>query len=145
VARETPVRTVWIRERPLEGDGRVSWSSPGVEIRSDSAEPQRETIRYRAAAPGRILFARLAWPGYTAMVDGRAVDIVDGPSGLLVVDVPAGAGTLVLTHTPPGLRLGMAAAAAAGAVVLAQTGLWLWLLRRGRARSGALRGFVRSE
>jgi hypothetical protein len=134
VARETPVRTVWTRERPLEGEGRVSWSSPGVEIRSDSAEPARETVRYRAAAPGRILLARLAWPGYTATADGHDVDVVSGPVGLVVVDVPAGEGMLVLTYTPPGLLVGAEAVAAAAAVVLAQAALWRWQGRRSRPR-----------
>jgi hypothetical protein len=144
VAHETPVRTVWTRERPLEGEGRASWSSPGVELRSDSGEPQRETVRYRATASGRILFARLAWPGYAATVDGRDVDVVDGPAGLLAVDVPTGEGTLVLTYTAPGLRLGAVAVAAAGAVVLAQAVLWLWQSRRSRTRARTPRDPVRT-
>jgi hypothetical protein len=140
----TPVRTVWVREQPLEGDGRVSWASEAVEVEADSASPRRESVRYRADGPGRLLFARLAWPGYTATVDGLEVEVEDGPAGLVTVDVPAGSGTLELTHATPGLRLGMTAAAAAGAVVVLQTVLWLWHGRRSRARSGALQEGVRA-
>lgn len=138
----TPVRTVWVREQPLEGEGRVSWATLDVEVQADSGSARRESVRYRADGPGRLLFARLAWPGYTATVDGRKVEVEDGPAGLVVVDVPAGSGTLELTHATPGLRLGLAAAAAAGAVVVLQTALWLWHGRRSRARRGALQGDV---
>jgi hypothetical protein len=120
------VRTVWIRDDPVGGDGRVSWTSPGVDVLEDRAAPQRETVRYRADAPGRVLFSRLAWPGYEATVGGADVEVRDGPAGLLVVEVPEGEGELVLTHTPPGLRLGIAAAIGAAVLVLAQTAWWTW-------------------
>jgi hypothetical protein len=139
VAERTPVRAVWVREHPIENEGRVSWTSPGVELEGDDSAPQRETVRYRAEAPGRILFARLDWPGYEATVDGEAVDVVNGPAGLVVAKVPAGEGTLVLTHRQPGLRLGAAAAAAAAMVVLAQTVLWLVQSRRSRTRARDVR------
>lgn len=124
------VRTVWLRDDPLEGEGRVSWTSPGVEVVGDSSVPERETVRYRAGAPGRILLARLAWPGYAATVDGRPVNLVNGPAGLLVAEVPAGEGTLVVTHTTPGLRPGTAALTLAVVVVLAQAVLWWFQTRR---------------
>jgi hypothetical protein len=89
-----------------------------------------------------VVFARLAWPGYTATVGGRPVDVEDGPAGLVTVDVPAGSGTLELRHTTPGLQAGVLAASGAAAAVLVQSGLWLWQRRRSQARRGTVREAV---
>ncbi|MGY1637717.1 hypothetical protein ACI78V_13815 [Geodermatophilus sp. SYSU D00742] len=136
VALETPVRVVWVRDQPLDDEGRVSWAPPGTEVLADSATAGREEVRYRAAEPGRLLFARLAWPGYTATVDGRPAEVVDGPAGLLAVEVPAGEHSLVLEYRAPGLRAGALAAAAAALVVLGQSVVWSWgRYRRRRSRA----------
>jgi hypothetical protein len=145
VAERTDVRTVWVRDEPLTDEGRVSWASDGVQIEDDVSQPRREEVRYTAAEPGRLLFARLAWPGYTATVDGRAVEVTDGPAGLVAVDVPAGSGTLVLQHASPGLALGTAAAAAAGLVALAQSVLWLVQWRRSRVRRAVPEDIAHAE
>jgi hypothetical protein len=120
VADRTAARIVWTRDEPLPDRGRVSWTSPGVEVVTADAAAQREVVDYRATAPGRVVFARLAWPGYTASVDGRPVELTPGPVGLVAVDVPAGAHTLVLEFTSPGLRVGLAAVTLATLVVLLQ-------------------------
>lgn len=138
MAAETPVRIVWVRIEPRDEDERVSWASPGVDVLADSSSAQHEEVRYSADAPGRILFARLAWPGYTATVDGRPAEVVDGPAGLLAVDVPAGDHTLRLAYTTPGLRAGAVAAGAAALVVAVQAGVW-WVLRWRRRRRGRVR------
>jgi hypothetical protein len=135
VADRTPVRAIWVRDHPLDDTGRVSWSSAGARVETDSSAPQREVVRYDAGTPGRLLFARLAWPGYTASVDGRAVETVDGPAGLLAVDVPAGRHTLEVSYRSPGLGAGAAAAAVAAGCVLVQAVGWSWQRRR-RERSG---------
>ena len=136
VAERTPVRTVWVRDTPLDGAGRVSWSSPGVAVLTDSGGGQREATRYAATSAGRLVFARLAWPGYAASIDGQRVDTVRGPAGLLAVDVPAGRHTVVLSYRAPGVHLGLAAAVAATIVVLLQTVLWSWQQHRSRGRRG---------
>jgi hypothetical protein len=128
---ETPVRVVWVRYEPLDEQARVSWASPGVQVLADSSSPHREEVTYRAERPGRVLFARLAWPGYTATVDGRPAEVVDGPAGLLAVEVPAGEHTLVLGYEAPGLRAGAAAVAVAVLVVVVQSGVW-WAVRSRR-------------
>ncbi|TFV59616.1 hypothetical protein E4P41_11490 [Geodermatophilus sp. DF01-2] len=133
VAERSAVRTVWVREQPLAGEGRVSGTSPGIEVLEDSSSSHRASVRYRADDDGRLLFARLAWPGYTATVDGRAVDVVDGPAGLLAVDVPAGEHTVLLEYRSPGLRTGALAALAASVVILVQSVVWVWRRRAGRA------------
>ncbi|NKT45348.1 hypothetical protein GS676_21165 [Rhodococcus hoagii] len=130
VAYDTPVRVVWVRDVVLPEAGRVTWASPGVEVTAESSAPARAEIRFSADEPGHIVFARLAWPGYTAAVDGRSVDPSDGPAGLLAVDVPAGEHTLVVEYRSPGLRFGVAAALGAFAVVLVQTILWYVRPRR---------------
>jgi hypothetical protein len=132
VALETPVRVVWVRDQPLDDEGRVSWASSGTDVLADSATAQREEVRYRASEPGRLLFARLTWPGYTATVDGRPAEVVDGPAGLLAVEVPAGEHSLVLEYRAPGLRAGALAAAAAALVVLVQSAVWWWGRHRRR-------------
>ncbi|MGY2067509.1 YfhO family protein [Blastococcus sp. SYSU DS0619] len=134
VAERSPVRAVWVRDEPYADAGRVSWTSPGIEVLADDAEEEREVVRYTADDAGRVLFARLAWPGYTATVDGEEVPVLDGPAGLLAVPVPAGEHTLVLDYAPPGLRAGAFAAAGAALVVLVQAGLWSWQRHRGRRR-----------
>lgn len=126
VAYDTPVRTVWIRDEVLPEAGRMTWASPGVTARTEESASQREVVRYQAEEPGRVAFARLAWPGYTATVDGRPAELVPNSSGLLTVAVPAGEHTLEVDYETPGLRLGFLAFFAALATVLVQTVLWFW-------------------
>jgi len=132
VTELSDVRTVWVRDEPLPYDGRVTWTTPGIEVTGDVSAAQRETVDYRADDDGRIVMARLAWPGYTATVDGQEIDVEDGPAGLVVLDVPAGDHTVVLDYEPPGLHLGAAAAATAALLVILQSVFWWWQRRRSR-------------
>jgi len=132
VEEQSDVRTVWVRDEPLPYDGRVTWTTPGIEVTGDLSAAQRETVDYRADDHGRIVMARLAWPGYTATVDGQEIDVQNGPAGLVVLDVPAGDHTVVLDYEPPGLHLGAAAAAAAALLVVLQSVFWWWQRRRSR-------------
>lgn len=130
------VRTVWIRANPLPYPGRVSEVSRGTEVISATARSQSERVVFRApAGGGELTFARLAWPGYTARVDGQPARPQDGPVGLLSVAVPAGEHTLEIDYQTPGLRLGAWLMAGAGVVALLQTALW-WIAGRRRNRTG---------
>ncbi|MTD59542.1 hypothetical protein [Amycolatopsis pithecellobii] len=131
VARDD-ARTVWVRSAPLPYPGRVSGASPGVEVLSSENQPQSETVSYRALTGGRLLFARLNWPGYTATVDDAAVPVRDNNAGLLTVDVPPGDHIVRLSFTEPGLRLGAWALGAATVIALGYTGFW-WRRRRSGA------------
>jgi hypothetical protein len=72
--------------------------------------------------PAQLTFARLAWPGYTAEIDGREIPVAPGPNGLLTVDLPEDAeGVLTLTWSPPGALLSLAAVGVALAGVAALT------------------------
>ncbi|MGH3942223.1 MAG: hypothetical protein ACRDTG_27110 [Pseudonocardiaceae bacterium] len=136
VAEQNGVRTVWLRTRPLTEQGRLTWSSSGVVILADSGQPQREIVHYRSdGGPGRVLFARLNWPGYTATVDAVPVEVSNGPAGLVAVDVPAGEHTLVLAFETPGQRLGFLALAIATTIAALQTLAWIVFRRRRRQRS----------
>ncbi|MFL6145101.1 MAG: hypothetical protein ACJ72N_24950 [Labedaea sp.] len=129
------VRTVWLRENPLPYPGRVSAVSPGIQVRSASAAPQHERVEVRApAGGGELIFARLAWPGYIAHVDGTPVEVEDGEAGLLTVAMPAGEHVLEIDYRTPGLRLGVLLLAGATAVALAQAVLW-WVAGRRRNRA----------
>lgn len=127
------VRTLWVRDRPFDGDGRISWSSRGVEILSDTSQPQRESFRYSSPSGGWVLFARLSWPGYSATLDGQPLEVRNGPVGLLTMDLPPGEHTVILDFTSPGLRAGFLALLVASAAVLTQTLLWVGSNRRRRA------------
>lgn len=141
VADVNPVRAVWTRVTPFSGTGRLSWSSPGIRVVSDSSRAQHEVVRYRSPSPGRLLFARLAWPGYTASLDGQPLEVADGPAGLVVLDVPAGEHVVELNYAAPRLRAGFLALGLAGAVIVGQTILWAALRRnRGEPSAGADEG-----
>ena len=128
-ADRSEIRTVWVRDQAPSDEGRVTWAAPGIEVVEDSSAPRREIVEYRADDGGRLVMARLAWPGYTARVDGREIEVEDGPAGLVVLDVPAGEHTLSLVYDPPGLRLGIVAAGTAALLVALQSLLW-WRQRR---------------
>lgn len=98
--------TVLRRDQPLPWpDGRVSWTD--VRVTADSSTDRHEVVRFTGS--GTLAFARLNWPGYRAAVDGKPVDVREGPAGLLLVDVRDG-GELTLTWRPPGYLPGLAAA-----------------------------------
>ncbi len=133
VADRNSVRTVWVRDRPLPDEGRVSWSSSGVTVLRGSAQPQRETVHYHSSEEaGRVLFARLGWPGYRATLDNNPIEVVNGPAGLVTVEVPRGEHVLTLEFHNPGLRLGFLALGTAAAVVMLQTVVWSVVHRRRR-------------
>ncbi|MGN6197330.1 hypothetical protein [Humibacter sp.] len=107
--------TVYHRNAPLaHPNGRVS-AADGVTVTSDvDSGNMHESVGVRASSNGGTLtFARLAWPGYSANLNGKSVPVKTGPAGLVVVDLPPGeSGKLALTFTPPGLYAGLVAAGA---------------------------------
>ena len=143
VAERDDLRVVWVRDAPSPYAGRLSWVSPGVTVRSDEGTGTSETVSVRAAGDGSLVFARLAWPGYSARLDGARIDVHDGAAGLLTVDVPAGEHRLTLQYRSPGLVVGAWLFALAALVSVVQTVLWAVLERRRRRRPPASgrRGF----
>jgi hypothetical protein len=139
--------TVLQRQHPVPWPaGRLSWASPGVRVTANSTPDDRdETVNFTSGpqqAPGRLIFARLAWPGYQATVDNRPVPVHATPSGLLEVDLPSGvtSGRLQVTWAPPGLSLGLALAALGVLVAIAAGVTQEMGRRRRRVSIPALRG-----
>lgn len=133
---DSGLATVWERVDPLPNpDGRVSDASGGVEVRSDemvnSTDERVAFDRLDRDQPGRLTFARLAWPGYTATLDGETLRTHSGPAGLLQVDLPRGVdtGEVELTFTPPGMTASIGAYGA-GVVLTIGLGVVPWFLRR---------------
>jgi uncharacterized membrane protein YfhO len=81
---------------------------------------------------GRVVFARLGWPGYRATLNGRDLPIDVVAKTFVSVDIPAGTKNteLELTWRPPGWKLGC------GAVLLGLLGAGglQWMYLRGRRR-----------
>jgi hypothetical protein len=107
---------VWQRVDPSPWPkGRVSAVSGPVTLTSDERTGDvGETVAFRRNGSGgaELTFARLAWPGYTAEIDGRQVPVEQGPAGLLRVEIPDNIedGTLTLAWSPPGSTVSIAAA-----------------------------------
>ena len=129
--------TVLRREEEHAHPGsQLSWASPAVEVAgSETVDLLHERVEVAGVEEdGRLVFAMLAWPGWTAELDGEPVRVSRSDVGLLTVDLPAGAsGRLDVTYRPPGLTLGLA-----GAAVSLLLGLLLALWgRRSRRPRGA--------
>jgi hypothetical protein len=130
VAERTAVVTVLRRDAALPYPrGRLSDAPSGTAVLDDVATDRGEQVRIGAGPGGTLTFARLAWPGYTARVDGAAVPVKQGPAGLLTVDVPAGARELVLSWRPPAFGVSITSALLGAALAVAQT-----VVRRRRRR-----------
>jgi hypothetical protein len=126
--------TVYHRDaKSLHPEGRVT-AADGATVTSDvDSGSMRETVGIRVSPQGgSLIFARLAWPGYSATLNGKPLPVRTGPSGLVSIDLPANAsGSVVLKFTPPGLYFGLGAAAV-GIVLIV-----LIVLLRGRRRGSA--------
>jgi uncharacterized membrane protein YfhO len=126
---------VWTRDRALPWPtGRLSYAA-GVRVLSDAVTGQVDehlTYRRTGTGPAALTFARLAWPGYTATVDGRPAGVRSGLAGLLVVDLPAGvrSGDVELSWHPPGWRVSLVAFGL-GVALTAGLGLANRRVRRG--------------
>ncbi|MGV9411340.1 hypothetical protein ACWDOP_15595 [Nocardia sp. NPDC003693] len=107
---------------PISGvNGRVA-DARDATATSLSETDTTSRVRVTSENGGRVVFARLGWPGYRATLNGRDIDFTTVANSFVAVDVPAGTqdAELVLTWRPPGWKIGMGTAAAglAGLVAL---------------------------
>jgi len=148
IAEVTEHVVVWRRLEPLRWpNGRLATVSGPLDVVSDTQQGSRRELVEVAplkSADGTdassLTFSRLAWPGYSASLNGRPLTVRSGPAGLVTVDLPAGvgAGIVELRWRPPGLRAGLAGAAA-GVVVTVVLQVFDRRSRRSRGvRDGAL-------
>ncbi|MEU7633652.1 hypothetical protein AB0C34_27355 [Nocardia sp. NPDC049220] len=93
-------------------------------------------VRVSSDDGGRVVFARLGWPGYRVTLDGRDIPFDVVAKTFVAVDIPAGtkSGDLVLTWRPPGWKIGGAAIVFG----LLGVGLLEWAYLRGRRRAEEL-------
>lgn len=101
--------SVW-RHAPYELPGLVSYVSPGVGVGDQPGCRQRhlrECVPLTTAADseGRVIFARLWFPGYSATFDGKPLRVDSYSNTLVSVVVPPGSsGELVITYRSPHVR-----------------------------------------
>lgn len=132
-------------------DGQVAWPdsrlaavSPGVEVLSAAGTATREALRVSTGADGgALLFSRLAWPGYTAAVDGQDTEVEANTQGLIEVPLPAGVtdAAVTLRFDVPGYEVAIPLLVLGVAGAGVQAAAWERARRRGASRAtGAARG-----
>ncbi|KAF0963924.1 hypothetical protein MLGJGCBP_02740 [Rhodococcus sp. T7] len=121
-------------------DGRLSASPRTLHVLADNAATDtRETVEFTGS--GTATFALLAWPGWSARVDGRPAQTSASPGGLLQVKLPPTRGTvstLTLEFSPPGTFWGRILTGL-GLVLALMQGAWHFRGRR-RGRRNSQRG-----
>lgn len=119
---------------PLPADqGRIA-ATVGATATSVSAGADSEKVRVSSVAGGSVVFARLAWPGYTATLNGEPLQTKGLADIFLYVDLPPGTSNadLQIHFHPPGQKLGFAGMA--GGVLILVGLLVLDIRRRRRVR-----------
>lgn len=139
IAERNDVVEVLRRITPMPWPGSMLSAVPRGAVVKSSTTVDTYTERIDLLSTGSggwITLGRLAWPGYVASLGGRGLDTRAGPTGLLQVEVPAGARGLVeVKFRTPGLRLGTAALALGVIIAAAHGGLRWSRGRRGRPLS----------
>lgn len=127
-------RTVLVRSDELPWpDSRLSWAEDGVGVEDARSAGVGEKLKVEAPQGGRVTFAMLAWPGYSATLDGEPIEVEYNEAGLLTLDLPRGAhGDLVVEYDRPGAALASGAAALGGVGALLLGGLHAVVRRRRR-------------
>ncbi len=139
VAERNEWVTVLRRTADLPWPGsRLAAVSEGVTVVDAASTPTEETLRVSTGADdGRLLFARLNWPGYTATLDGQPLPMVKTPEGLLEIEVPAGRtdAPVSVRFEVPGFRFAVPLLAADVVIALGLGAVWH--LRRRAVRRAA--------
>ncbi|MEV6339284.1 hypothetical protein AB0M12_31785 [Nocardia vinacea] len=112
-------------------NGRVA-DAKNVTATSISETDTTSRVRVSSAGGGKVVFARLGWPGYRVTLDGKQIPITTVAKSFVAVDVPAGTqnAELVLTWRPPGWKIGIGTTA----LGIAAIGVLQWLWVRSRRR-----------
>jgi hypothetical protein len=132
-----PDTVTLIRTAPApRGPGSVAWTSPGLSLAAAGpATAQHETlaVRARSGHGDKVVFDRLAWPGYRVTLAGRPVAFSLTKTPLMTVDLPDGGetGPLAIDYAPPYLGIGIACALLALAGLTG--GVLAWSKFAGRA------------
>ncbi len=135
LAETTEHVVVWTRrDAPDWPDGTLTDVSGPISVdTNDASRSHREVVSLRRTGDGdaRLTFARLAWPGYEATIDGQSLLVGGDAAGLLTVTIPADAvdGEVVLTWVPPYWRPSLAVLALGILVAIATQAVW-WRSRR---------------
>jgi hypothetical protein len=122
------------RTAPHDFEGsELAWAGGGVDAQDASSSEDGLSHRVVVQAPegGRLVWSMLAWHGWSAELDGKALEVKPTDVGLVSVELPKGtSGAVTLAYRPPGLVVGVAGAAVGllGALVLGLVG------RRARRR-----------
>jgi hypothetical protein len=116
LAQNRPDTVTLIRAAPApRGPGSVAWTSPGLSLAAAGiATAQHETlaVRARSGHDDKVVFDRLAWPGYQVSFAGRPVAFSPTRTPLMTIELPDGGetGELAIDYAPPFLGLGIACA-----------------------------------
>jgi hypothetical protein len=89
--------------------GHISWMDDSLTVTS-VLELKERGEKYRVTNskndPSDIVFARIWWPGYNAIFDGKVLEVKKHAGFLITVSIPAASsGVLKLQFTPPGFQL----------------------------------------
>lgn len=126
-------RYIWVLERVdglLSTKNGVIAHTAGVTATSTSSDSLTVDSRVSSPTGGRVVFARLAWPGHRITLNGKDLPTTTVANTFLAVDIPAGTENAILTLTwrPPGWQVGIATAV----IGLAGIGLLQWVYLRSR-------------
>jgi hypothetical protein len=100
-----------------------AWAGPRVTVAAH--RPDTVILEVDAPAPGHVVLADAAYPGWTAVVDGRAAPVLRANALMRAVFVTAGPHRIVLRFRPRSVAVGaavtLAAAVGLGTLLLADT------------------------
>ncbi|MFX0581237.1 hypothetical protein [Nocardia nepalensis] len=110
-------RYIWVLERldgPISTRNGLIADTAGMSASTESRDSITSRVRVHAPNGGRIVFARLAWPGYRVSLNGNEIPLGTVAGTFIAIDIPAGTdnGELILTWRPPGWKIGIATALA---------------------------------
>jgi len=101
------------------GPGELGRRGPPGEATILADRGERLSIAVRAKAPGWLVLADQAYPGWRATVNGKPEDILRADYAFRAIAVPAGESQVELRYQPLSLRLGALVSAVSGLVLIA--------------------------
>jgi len=99
---------------PNQENTTLSFASPGIiVIPHGNVTGEHEQMQIQANLNGgQLVFARLYWPGYKAIIDGKTLEASPLDNVFVKINLPPGLqGELTLLFVPPGTKIGLILAA----------------------------------